>query len=369
MSMSGGSTGPQQVLSAIIGVLAFLLLLGMAGFMLLNALAPQRARAFLPRQEIAEPTRLPLPATWTAVPTLTQTPDLPATPTPTTATSPTPMETPQLTGSTGDLAGQIAFISSRSGSGDIYVMRADGGSQRRIFLDQLRQDRPRLSPSGRLVAFESRSAGGSQPAAEVRISDLNATLGFLLDDAARHASWSPDGDRLVLARGSEIVLMNADGGGVVTLLDDPLGGPHFPVWSPEGSEIAYIRDEGDAVGIYLARVQDGASSLVAVMPQFVGINDLEWFPDGGGFLFCAEDRDAQVGIYSILYGGTGLEVRLSDACDPSWSPDGTHFAFSADWDGLLNIYLAQADGTVLDQLTRDQGQNYAPDWGSLPEAP
>lgn len=369
MSMSGGSTGPQQVLSAIIGVLALLLLLGMAGFMLLNALAPERAREFLPRQEISEPTRRPLPAMWTPGATQTRTAETAAIRTPTSTASPTATETPRVPSGTAGPAGQIAFISSRSGSGDIYVMQADGSDQSRLFLDQLRQDRPRISPSGRLIAFESRPAGGSQPGAEVRVTDLDATLGFLLDDAARHASWSPDGERLVLVRGTQIVLVNADGGAGVALFDDPIGGPHLSVWSPDGDEIAYVRDEGDAVGIYLARVQDGASSLVAVMPQFVEITDLEWSPDGGRFLFCAVDRDAQVGIYTILYGGTGLEILLPDACDPSWSPDGTHFAFSADWDGLQNIYLALADGTVLDQLTRNQGQNYAPDWGGQPVVP
>lgn len=371
MSRSGGSAGPQQALSAIIGLLAFLMLLIMAGIMLLNALAPDRAGNFNPGSDDAERTGMPFPATWTPAaqrPIDTQPAAQVLTTTPVPSTTPLlPAATPAASPIPG-LEGQIAFVSSRSGSGDLYLMAADGSGQSRLFLDQLRQDRPRLSPSGELIAFESRSSESPQDDAEVRVSDLDAALGFLLEDFARHASWSPDGDRLVLVRGSEIALVDADGGGSVVILNDPIGSPHLPVWSPEGDEIAYVRQEGDAQAIYLARVQDGGTSLVAVMPQFVEIGDLEWSPDGTSFLFCAEDRNSEVGVYGILYGGTGLQLLVADACDPTWAPDGAYFAFVADWEGPENIYVARPDGTVVRQLTRDQGQNYAPDWGVLPES-
>ncbi len=47
---------------------------------------------------------------------------------------------------------------------------------------------------------------------------------------------------------------------------------------------------------------------------------------------------------------------------PSWSPDGSRIAFSADIDGDAEIYLMNADGSGWQQLTDNTTADHAPNW-------
>jgi hypothetical protein len=48
---------------------------------------------------------------------------------------------------------RIAFVSTRDGSADIYVMNADGSSQTRLSDDHIHGTLPVWSPDGRQIAF------------------------------------------------------------------------------------------------------------------------------------------------------------------------------------------------------------------------
>lgn len=127
-------------------------------------------------------------------------------------------------------------------------------------------------PDGRSIAYsvEPPSTGASDPTSfgviVVRsggepepVSDASGVEGIV---------WSPDGSSLLLDRvlsdRSLIEIIPTDGSGERVLVEGPMDeGPGAPVWSPDGSRIAYIRTprvgEGYSVEIWVigADGQDG----------------------------------------------------------------------------------------------------------------
>lgn len=67
------------------------------------------------------------------------------------------------------------------------------------------------------------------------------------------------------------------------------------------------------------------------------------------------------------YTGSATNLTKSPACHqryPSWSPDGARIAFTSDRDGAYNLYVMNATGGNVCQLTREAGPRvvYFPNW-------
>ena len=92
--------------------------------------------------------------------------------------------------------------------------------------------------------------------------------------------------------------------------------------------------------------------------------------DSDGAILFTNDQDGDVEIFVVNADGTvlnadGTNVRqLTNNThrdeEPSWSPDGTHIAFNSSRDGDDEVFVMNADGTNVRQLTN----NTYPDWAS-----
>ena len=111
----------------------------------------------------------------------------------------------------------------------------------------------------------------------------------------------------------------------------------------------------------------GSSSSVATLTNN-GADNLApaWSPDGRRIIF---ESDFSGNWDLWVMDADGLNLRQLTR-DPSaerfaaWSPDGTRVAFASNRSGTWDLWLMNPDGTQPEQLTRDLRDELAPSWSS-----
>ncbi len=177
-----------------------------------------------------------------------------------------------------------------------------------------------------------------------------------------------------------IYTQNPDGSGRIQLTDGT--NDFWPVWSPDGTKLAYYRSPITHVGSQRLSVwvinADGSGAVEISEGMAVDIEDgwrLAWAPTSDRVAFASGSTMASA-LYAAQADGTGV-VQLVDsamlASSPAWSPDGRTLAFSAGlFDAERGIYVVNADGSDLRRLTTKRhifegngGPRWSPDGRTL----
>jgi len=92
-----------------------------------------------------------------------------------------------------------------------------------------------------------------------------------------------------------------------------------------------------------------------------------WSPDGSRIAF-QSNRTANNEIYLMNADGSDM-VNLTNApnsggFDPAWSPDGNGIVFVSDRDGGPDIYMMDADGSGVTRLTEGPSHDWSPAWST-----
>jgi Tol biopolymer transport system component len=129
--------------------------------------------------------------------------------------------------------------------------------------------------------------------------------------------------------------------------------------SPDGSQLV-ISDQSQREGqslIYTLPIEGGAPKLITNNgPSYWH----GWSPGGATLAYCAQ-RDGVYGIFTIPANG-GPEKRLTTALSlddgPEYSYDGGEIYFNSDRTGTMHIWRMRTDGSVQEQITRDDFNNW-----------
>jgi eukaryotic-like serine/threonine-protein kinase len=121
-------------------------------------------------------------------------------------------------------------------------------------------------------------------------------------------------------------------------------------WSPDGREIAYIRDRD----LYRAKRDGSEARKLTTLPGTAWW--LRWSPDGSRLRLTLGNPLGRMGalaIWEVSADGTGLHPFLADwnqppaACCGNWTPDGKYFVFQATRNGKTEIWATRERGSLL----------------------
>jgi TolB protein len=174
----------------------------------------------------------------------------------------------------------IVYMSDRDHpNGELYLMRPDGTIHKRLTYNLQTEKTPRFAPDGRRIVYTEElphppDLNNPNPAAGALY--LTDTAGqppillYLSDELPGMASFSPDGKQVVFheVRGEigEIMVLDISKSLRYSLTaGDP--DSRWPVWSPDGKWIAYVRRSNDNSDIWMMRA-DGSQKRALVVSPF-----------------------------------------------------------------------------------------------------
>ena len=267
----------------------------------------------------------------------------------------------------------------------LYTVDPDGG--RVLDLGVVSDRGARWSPDGTRILVTSRAGPPSTRLPLRPATILPDGSGFTLLDGVSDpglnlhcTAWSPDGSRLACEgfHGKEpaglYTVRGSDGGGLQQLSNVPSTPADY---SPDGGQILVIRGAQEVNGLdqhgrlfVMSTDGTGVRQVTPADSVDAGADHTSWSPDGRWIAFTNSGNIAA--IYLVHPDGTGLHqleidpsAGLVNVFGPSWSPDGEYLAFQG-WDGEpdlnIDLYVARADGSHVEQITDAIGYDAGIDW-------
>lgn len=271
---------------------------------------------------------------------------------------------------------RVAFISNRGGSQQVWLMDADGGDARKLTDIPTDADGVLWSPDGKRLLFTSSvfpdCAGMDCNRQRNAAQEKNPVTAKVFTGLLyRHwNAWRDD-------KRSHLFVMPADGGTPLDLTpgneDVPpfsLGGPDEYAFSPDGREVAYIRnnDPVEAVStnkdIFIVAVTGGAAKQITTNPAWDATP--VYSPDGRYIAYRRMDRpgyESDRFVLTLYERSSGRHTPLTAQYDRSigsilWSPDSRQIYFATEDRATHPIIAVDANGgeprTVVTGATNDE---------------
>jgi WD40-like Beta Propeller Repeat/RTX calcium-binding nonapeptide repeat (4 copies) len=229
---------------------------------------------------------------------------------------------------------RIAFASTRTGGGDIYVMHADGTGVVQLTTGPREDGQPTWSPNGSQIAFTRCGSANCNIWAMTRAgaNQHQVTNGPGNLDLETDPAWSPGGHWIAfraIVRGlcNKITIVHPDGTGrqvLTTCSHQHTGGTQDfgPTWAPDGTRIAFERFYDLTVRRRIDQImvmsRDG-SGVHAVTPPSLSASDPAWSPDGTEIAFTHQIPHGNDTLI-MRPDGLGRTRVAAHTREPAWRP-------------------------------------------------
>lgn len=321
---------------------------------------------------------------------------------------------------------QIAFSSNRHGSYDVFVVPAVGGKPKRLTFDHASDLVTGWTPDGKNVVFASnRSTAYPQVLPECFTVPVEGGAEERLKlFEGKEAHYSPDGKSIAFVRGpglwyrrgyhgssnDEIWIASADFKTQKPLTNyDGLDG--YPMWSPDGSKVYYVSEQGSpngcanvvvrdvtgsegsfakltnhaddtvrrarisrngewivyecGVDLWVVNAKTGSARKLAIEVNADDKSNTErtvtYTRDATEFALSPDEDQAVFSVHGELFltkvpeaGAKSVRLTESSAFDhgATFSPDGNKILFASDRGGVMDLFLLESDDSDHSELIK-----------------
>jgi len=250
---------------------------------------------------------------------------------------------------------RVAFVWRRGGDQgvDLFVQLVEGEVRLQLTHDPAIEQGPVWSPDGTQIAFTRLADGRCDVWLISALGGAERRLAACTDPRHFRMDWSPDGRWLALSQRSRpgaspyaLQLLDVETleRRAVTTPPPDVHGDELPAFSPDGTELAFVRFVGPTSGD-LYRVGTAGGTPERLTTDNLDVTGLDWVDDGRAIVISSD----RAGIYSLwrvpaaggepsLLAGGGTRMK-----HPSSSYDGRVIVYES-WRYAIGIHETPLDG-------------------------
>ena len=280
----------------------------------------------------------------------------------------------------------IVYSSNSRGTLDVWAMNSDGSNKQNLSVvshdpaNVYAEFPGKWSPDGTRIAFISNKSGIEG----VWIMDADGRNDYKLTTSTLQeidCNWSPDGTKIVLTRNTQTDLSGCSAcpyyeiyahvlqSGAEIRLTDNSYREMLPAISPDGTLIVYARAEsaGDCcntTNLWLMKSDGTGQSYLHGDSGLYDVNPV-WGKTSDRILFAKMYTWPQYEIVTLNPDGTGLARLTNNSyydCPLAFSSDNSKILFKSDRNGQSDLWIMDASGNILAQLTDDSADEEGGDW-------
>jgi TolB protein len=265
--------------------------------------------------------------------------------------------------------GTVVFASDRSGNFEIYSVRADGSQLGQLTRNGVWDWAPVFSPDGRRIMFIRAPvlADGTPVSSELWVMNADGSSQRRLARSGYAPAWAPDSKQIAYggngpSLGNEPLVIESVGGGRIVVPSFKGGSNFRPSWSPDGRRIVFLRSVHSRNSDLMV-VGSNGRGLKRIRRDVVGLVGWSPSPARAEIVFSTD-----TGFYAVAPDGRGVRrLRIDGNGGAAWSPDGRRLAL-AGGDGRLRV--ASGSGTGPRDITPKgagwvDGPAWSPDGSSI----
>ncbi len=259
---------------------------------------------------------------------------------------------------------KLAFVWSgpQNDNADIYIQDLTADAPTRLTTNAAEDNRPAWSPDGKQIAFIRLAGNGRKELDLITLATRRETTVMELEGSypwlciIPRISWSPDGRTLFtsesfgMGQACGVVSIDLQTHELRRVTQPPAGivGDLEPQVSPDGSQLAFLRNDGEMGGdIYVTSITGGPVRRMTFDNR--DIMGFCWRPNGQSFVAASRRGDGVVKLWQIA-AGSGETKQLTDGSSvlafPSIAPQGDRIAYTS-YRNITNIWRLNDAGNSL----------------------